>query len=74
MWISDMILDHLGHQAIGGPTNRDHELHDLGASRFGLQRTLDRLHLTTEATNTVQQLALLFDRVAHDFARPRKIA
>ncbi len=63
----DVILHHLGHQAIGGSADRYNELHDLGASRLGLQRALDRLHLAAETTNTVQQLAFLFDRVTHQF-------
>ena len=70
----DVILHQLGHQAIGGSADRYNELHDLRASHLGLQRALDRLHLTTQATNTVQQLAFLFDRVAHVFARLRQIA
>jgi hypothetical protein len=61
---SDVIVDHLDHQAIGGPADRDHELHDLGASRLGLQGALDRLHLATEATHaSVAPLSCIRDRI-----------
>ena len=45
---ADMILDHLGHQAVQGAARRDDQVQSRGAALLFLERALDRFDLAAQ--------------------------
>src|SRR5271165_5332648 len=63
---ADVILHHLGHQAVHGAADRGNDLKHLGAAGLGLERTLDGCDLPANAPHPRQQLGFLADGVGHE--------
>lgn len=61
----DVILNHLGHQAIHGAADGGNDLEHVGTTDFGLERALNGLYLPTNASNASQKLGFLSNRVGH---------
>src|SRR5215471_20235852 len=61
----NMVLDHLGHQAVDGAARGDDQMQHRGAALFLLQGPLDRLDLAGDAPNAIEQLLLFLNRMAH---------
>ena len=64
---TDMILDDLGDEPIEGTPARSGLLQDLDAFKIGRDRALNRLDLTAQAFEPVEQLGLFLGDMAHDF-------
>jgi hypothetical protein len=64
-----MILYDFAQQAIHRSATTRNTLQHIGATDFLFQRTLNGLDLTSNATDPVQQLGFLTDRVTH-FKKP----
>jgi hypothetical protein len=60
-----MILYDLAQQAIHRTATARNTLQYIGATDFLFQRTFNGLDLTSNATDSVQQLGFLTDRVTH---------
>jgi len=56
---SDVILDHLRHQAVDCPADAGDQLQHVGAALFLLQGSFDSLHLAANAAHTIEQFQLL---------------
>jgi hypothetical protein len=63
----DVILQHNGKQSIHGAAAARDSLYDIGALHFGFKCALDRLDLSTNAANPVQQLGFFTSGMAHSF-------
>jgi hypothetical protein len=61
-----MVLYDLTQQAIHCSAAAGNALQYVGATNFFFKRALDRLDLPSNATNPIQQLGFLTDRVAHN--------
>src|SRR5580704_17471040 len=63
--LADVVLHHLGHQAVHGAACRDDQMQHGGAALLVLQRALDRLDLAAHPPDPVEQLVLLDFRMRH---------
>ena len=61
----DVILDHLGHQAVHGAARGDDQVQDGGAAFLVLERAFDRLDLAAHAPDPIKQFELLAFGVGH---------
>jgi len=61
----DVPLDHFGHQSVHCAAARGDIVEHIGAFRFLFQRAIDRLDLTADAADAIQEFFLLFDCVGH---------
>src|SRR2546430_9327338 len=63
--LADVILDDFRQQAAHGAAARGQQLHDLAAIRVPVERPLDRLELSAQAAQPVDQLGPVADGVRH---------
>src|SRR5215831_18035454 len=61
----DVVLHHLGHQAVHGAADGCNHLQDVGAADLSFERTLDRLNLPADASHAGEQLILFANGVNH---------
>ena len=60
-----VVLDDLGHQPVDGTAHRRNQLKNICTARFGLERTLNRLHLSSNTSDSRQESRFVLDGVAH---------
>src|SRR5712691_1251374 len=65
---ADVVLHHLGHQAVDRATGGGDETQHFRTAHFRVQRAFDGLHLAANAAYAMQQLGLLGNRVSHGVA------
>ena len=62
---SDMLFNHFRHQSGDCSAHAGDQVHDLVASRFILERALDRLYLAADASHASQKPLLLTNSMCH---------
>ena len=65
---SDVLLNHFRHQSGGRSAHASDLVHDLFATRFSLERTLNCLHLATDTADPSQKSLLFMDGMCHKAA------
>ena len=63
--LADMTLEHVGHQTVHRPACGRNQSQHLTAVRFGLQRSPERIDLSTNASDPVSQSFLIANGVSH---------
>jgi len=62
---ANVILNHLGHQAIHGTAYRSNHLQHVGTADLTLKRPFNGFDLPADTSNPRQKLTLLADRMGH---------
>jgi hypothetical protein len=65
----DVVFDEFAHQSVDRSASARDELKHGGTASFFFERALDRFHLTSNATDAVQELGFLADCVCHVYLR-----
>ena len=65
---SDVLLNHFRHQSGDRSAHASDLVHDLFATRFSLERTLNCLHLATDTADPSQKSLLFMDGMCHKAA------
>jgi hypothetical protein len=62
---SDVLLNHFRHESSDGAAHAGDQMHDLFATGFILERTLDRLHLTADTADPRQESLFFMNGMCH---------
>lgn len=62
---SDMPFHDLGHETVECPAASGHELEDSGTFLLGIERSFDRIDLSSNPTNACQKFFFVFSGVSH---------
>ena len=64
---ANVVLHHLGHQAVHGAAHRGDDLQHVGAADLGFERALDGFDLTADTPHPGQKLRFFANSVGHVF-------
>jgi hypothetical protein len=59
-------LENLGHQALHGAARGSHQMQHLGAALFLIQCAFERINLSADASDAVEQAGFFANRMGHE--------
>ena len=72
--MADMILEHLGHEAVHGAARGGDGVENVGAFLAALQCAFDGFDLPANAANPFEQLFLVANRMGHIPIYPKRVS